>query len=122
MLEGTGARDEIWHGDTVARGHGKLVGTGARDEIWHGDTVARGHGKLEDTGTRDEIWHGDTGARMARRARDLSDSFSLDVIENKRHEKISSTLEGILNSNRTFLSANTFRSQSVSTSIAFIEN
>ena len=47
MLEGTGARDEIWHGDTVARGHGKLVGTGARDEIWHGDTVARGHG---DTG------------------------------------------------------------------------
>ena len=50
------------------------MGTGARDEIWHGDTVARGNGKLEGTGARDEIWHGDTGARMACRARDLSDS------------------------------------------------
>ena len=50
-----------------------LEGTGARDEICHGDTVARGHGKLEGTGARDEIWHGDTGARMAR---DLSDSFT----------------------------------------------
>ena len=38
MLEGTGARAEIWHGDTGARGHGMLEGTGARDEIWHGDT------------------------------------------------------------------------------------
>ena len=61
--------------DTGTRGHEKFEGTGARDEIWHGDTVARGHGMLEGTGTRDEIWHGDTGARMARRARDLSDSF-----------------------------------------------
>ena len=30
MLEGTEARDEIWHGDTVALGHGMLEGTGAR--------------------------------------------------------------------------------------------
>ena len=30
--------------DTGPRGHGVLEGTGARDEIWHGDT---GHG---DTG------------------------------------------------------------------------
>ena len=60
---------------TGARGHGMLEGTGARDEIWHGDTVARGHGKLVGTGARDEIWHGDTGARMARRACDLSDSI-----------------------------------------------
>ena len=63
----------------MARGHGKLVGTGARDEIWHGDMAAWGHGKLEGTGTRDEIWHGDTGARMARRARDLSDSIKSHI-------------------------------------------
>ena len=47
ILEGTGARAEIWHGDTGARGHWMLEGTGARDEIWHGDTGARdarGHG------------------------------------------------------------------------------
>ena len=30
MLEGTEARDEIWHGDTVARGHGMLGSMGAR--------------------------------------------------------------------------------------------
>ena len=36
--------------------------TKARDEIWHGDTGALGHGKFEGTVARDEIWHGDTGA------------------------------------------------------------